>query len=77
MGSHWNFVCPWCGFEYRNLRTGYTYGDIYVLFWTNDSNQKEWNHKRRHTILGRWMELKWSQWQQHLEQCEAECEPPF
>ena len=71
MGSKLNFTCPHCGFQYKDLRTGHTYRDIYVLLWVASEDSSKWRYKRRHTILGKWHQLKMELWNEHIWACEA------
>lgn len=64
--------CPYCDLTYDVLRTGYTYSDIYQMFWSGSDDPSDWVNKRRNTILGRWRQIKMSMWVEHLETCERE-----
>lgn len=66
--------CPFCGLNYDDMRTGYTYRDIFEMFWSGNEDPSTWRNKRRHTILGRWREIKLAQWSEHLEMCELQNE---
>ena len=67
--------CPCCGLKYRDLRTGFSYEAIKLMYWTpQDADPSEWKYKRRGTVLGKWHQLKKELWQKHLEECE---EIPF
>jgi hypothetical protein len=35
---------------------------------------KDWQYKRRHTVLGKWFQIKQEGWKHHLEECEAQRE---
>ena len=39
------------------------------MFWVHNENPDAWRNKRRHTILGRWHELKQNLWSEHLLMC--------
>lgn len=67
-------VCPHCDLTYDDLRTGLTYSDVYLMFWSGSDDPSDWCNKRRHTILGRWREIKLGMWQEHLEMCERQAE---
>lgn len=45
--------------EYKDFRTGYTFGDIYYMIY----NRK---HKRRRGVLGYWRELKLKMYAEYL-----------
>ena len=62
--------CPICGLKYEGFRTGYTYADIFAMFWSYDEDQETWHPKRRRTILGRWHEIKLKLWAEHIENCK-------
>lgn len=66
--------CPHCDLTYDRLRTGYTYSDIYMMFWSGDEDSTTWVNKRRHTILGRWHQIKVGMWDEHLEICQRQYE---
>lgn len=72
MGSKLDAICPYCDFHYRDLRTGYTYQNIYEMFWVYDDDPSTWRYKRRHTILGKWHQLKMEMWQEHVDACSGE-----
>lgn len=67
-------ACPHCDLTYDELRTGLTYSDVYEQFWIGSEDPSMWANKRRHTILGRWREIKLGMWQEHLEMCERQIE---
>ncbi len=67
-------VCPYCELRYNAMRTGYSYSDIYRMFWSGNDDSATWVNKRRRTILGRWHEIKLSMWNEHLDMCEREAE---
>lgn len=64
--------CPHCDTTYEQFRTGYTYSDIYSMFWSGSDDPSTWVNKRRHTILGRWHEVKLKMWEDHLEFCQRQ-----
>ena len=69
----WDFAqtCPHCGVLYRAFRTGMTYREVWAQFWrTEDDDRTRWHPKRRHTILGRWHEIKKDLWTDHVRQCD-------
>ena len=65
-------TCPRCGLRYADFRTGYTYADIYAMFWVGSDDPTEWVYKRRNTILGKWHQIKAEQWTQQLDTCDGE-----
>lgn len=61
--------CLNCGLEYNDFRTGMTFADVRALLWVSNSDPSTWRHKRRHTVLGLWREIKLNLWEQHLDMC--------
>jgi hypothetical protein len=70
MGSQINFVCPYCGFEYKNLRTKLTYREVYAMLWVGSDDSSKWRYKRRNTVLGAWHQFKMELWAEHINGCE-------
>ena len=64
-------TCPNCKIEYHQFKTGFTFADIYDMFWTPNPDPNQWRYKRRNTILGKWREIKLSMWERHLETCKG------
>jgi len=62
-------TCANCGLKYQDMRTGYTYRDIFQMFWSGSEDPSTWRNKRRGTVLGRWHQLKLELWEYHLELC--------
>lgn len=70
-----NEKCPVCGLTYGNLKTGFTYYDVWLMFWTpSETPTDEWKYKTRGVILGKWHEIKKDYWKRHLEECESQAE---
>lgn len=63
-------VCPVCGMEYDDLKTGYTFGAVKDLMWRSAEDPSQWKYKRRHGVLGLWREIKQGLWRDHVEACE-------
>lgn len=62
-------TCPHgCGLTYRRLKTGLRYYDVFTLLMDYSTDRDEWKYKRRHTVLGKWHEIKQSQWKYHCEE---------
>ena len=57
--------CPGCGLLYRDFSTGLTYQEVFAMFWTISEDSDEWRYKRRHTVLGKWHQIKQDMWRQH------------
>jgi len=66
--------CEHCGLAYNDLRTGETYQSIYEMLWSGNDDSSTWVNKRRHTILGKWHEIKLSMWSEHTETCRMQAE---
>ena len=64
--------CPHCDQTYAGFRTGHNFSDVRNLFWSGSDDPTDWVNKRRHTVLGRWREIKQSMWREHLEMCELQ-----
>lgn len=64
-------ICSVCGISYDQFRTGLTYRDVYELFCTGSDDPVDWRYKRRHTVLGKWREIKQQMWREHVENCGA------
>lgn len=47
---------------YRRFSTGYTFADIRQMLWSYSDDPKDWKNVTRHTVLGRWRELKLEMW---------------
>ena len=63
--------CDACGIEYDDFRTGEDYQSVYDTLWKASDDRSQWLNKGRHTVLGRWHELKQSLWRDHLEMCDG------
>ena len=66
--------CPHCGLAYADMRTGHTYQSIYEMLWSGNEDPETWVYKRRHTILGKWHQIKLEMWDEHLFMCEQQAE---
>lgn len=63
-------ACDCCGLTYDEFETGETYQSVYDTLWKGSEDPSEWLNKGRHTVLGRWHEIKQDMWRDHLKQCE-------
>lgn len=73
MASQFDAICPVCGFSYRrDLRTGLTYAEVFELLWSYHEDPDTWRYKRRHTVLGKWHQIKMELWEQHVAACNAQ-----
>lgn len=62
--------CEHCQLTYGRFRTGFSYQDIWLMFWTPaDADPSEWKRKTRGVILGKWFEIKQTMWNEHQERC--------
>ena len=61
--------CPHCGLDYDTFRTGCTYRDVWWMMWSSSDDPVDWRYKRRHSVLGRWRQLKLEMWDHHIEHC--------
>jgi hypothetical protein len=59
--------------EYRAFRTGYTFEDIRQMLWSYSDNPNDWPNVSRHTVLGKWREIKLEMWEHH-KRCKEEYE---
>lgn len=55
-----NEQCPHCHITYGELKTGFTFKEVYHMIYTRP-------YKRRRGVLGAWYELKQSLWEYHTE----------
>lgn len=44
--------------EYKTFRTGLTFKEVRRLLWSYSEDRKTWRSITRHTVLGKWQELK-------------------
>ena len=69
-------MCPACGLKYRELHTGLTYQDVFLMLWVPDTPEKPtdasgWRYKKRNTVLGKWHQIKQEMWCHHLTECQG------
>jgi len=65
-----NSTC-FCDVEYKDFKTGFNFNDIRQMLW-NESQEKrnkenEYMFITRHTVLGRWHEIKLRMWKEHQD----------
>ncbi len=58
--------CPHCNMRYRDLRTGLSYNEVFELLMDYSEDSADWSYKRRHTVLGKWHQIKREQWDYHI-----------
>lgn len=66
--------CRVCGLTYSQLRTGFTYEEVYQMLWVSSEDPRDWKYKRRHTVLGKWHQIKLEMWDEHVHLCEEDAE---
>lgn len=59
--------------SYKDFRTNLTFFDVRQMLWSYSENYKDWKHVSRHTVLGKWHELKLKMYAYYLMEFE-ECE---
>lgn len=62
--------CDVCDLEYDDFKTGETFQTVLDSLWVGIDDPEYWNYKGRHSVLGRWHEIKQTMWKDHLAQCE-------
>lgn len=61
--------CPHgCGLTYKKLNTGLRYYDVFKMLMDHSEDSGDWSYKRRHTVLGKWFEIKQQMWSYHCEE---------
>lgn len=70
-----------CQTTYKELKTGFTFNDIRQMLYKESKEKRERNNEHmfitRHTILGRWHEMKlriWKEIQNQIDLYGCECE---
>lgn len=58
--------CEACGISYQDFRTGLTFAEVRNMMFVGSDDCGQWRHKRRHSVLGFWHELKLQAWLYHL-----------
>jgi len=51
-----------------------SYREVFELLMDNSDDPSDWHNKTRHTVLGKWHELKKQWWDHHLEECAMQKE---
>jgi hypothetical protein len=78
MPSQWgrDKNCPHgCGLNYRKLRTGLKYLDVYTMLMDYSDDPADWKNKRRGTVLGKWHEFKKQMWSHHVDEGGCPLDP--
>jgi len=69
-----------CQLEYKDLRTGLTFNEVRQMLWREAREKRKYNEYMfitRHTVLGRWHEIKLRLWKEHcdiLDEHGCECQ---
>jgi len=62
--------------EYKAFRTGLTFQDVFQMVWSHSDDPKDWPKGkaggRRHTVLGKWREIKLEMWDRYKNQTGEE-----
>lgn len=62
---------------YADFRTGLTFLDVRQSLWVHSDNYKDWRHVTRHTVLGKWHELKRKMYAAYLDEFARGDDIPF
>jgi len=62
-------TCECCGLTYDEFRTGLSFGEVAGMLWVDNPDPTTWRQKTRHTVLGKWREIKLGMWREHLKMC--------
>ena len=61
---------------YHKFRTGLTYQEVSGMVWSYSDNPATWplahHTRRRHTVLGKWKQLKQEMHREYCEQFEQQ-----
>lgn len=63
-------VCPVCGMDYDDFRTGMTFADVKAEMYVASDNPEDWVYKRRGCVLRRWRKIKRAMFDYHVEECK-------
>lgn len=63
-------TCHTCGMSYQEFRTGLTFATVRQMMFVGP-DPSTWRHKRRHSVLGFWHELKQQLWLSHMNDEEG------
>ena len=39
------------------------------MLWSPNPDPDTWRYRRRHTVLGKWYQIKQEMWEEHLKTC--------
>jgi hypothetical protein len=66
---------------YRDFRTGYTWQEVRDMIWGLDGDPSTWplahHTRRRHTVLGKWRQLKLEMYNDYLQGFREHDDLPF
>ena len=54
--------------EYRKFRTGFTWREVRDMLWYQDELHPAHHTRRRHSVLGKWREIKLEMWNHYQNQ---------
>jgi len=57
--------------EYQKFRTGLTFKDVRQMLWSYSDDSKDWPQVTRHTVLGKWRELKLAMWEDYKQRSNS------
>ena len=61
--------------SYDQFRTGLTFADVRAMLWSYSDNPKDWpKGVSRHTVLGKWRQIKQDMYAEYLYYLEIEQE---
>lgn len=64
--------------SYEEFRTGLTFYDVRWLLHSWSDDKKDWRHVTRHTVLGKWREIKKRMYAEYVKQYKESLEEiPF
>lgn len=55
---------------YDDFRTGLTFGEVRMMFWSYNEDSSTWRYKRRGTVLGKWHQIKLEMYDEYLRRVE-------
>jgi hypothetical protein len=51
---------------YNEFRTGLTFTEVRRMLWLNSEDNRNWKHVTRHTVLGKWHQIKLEMYHEYL-----------
>lgn len=63
---------------YDRFRTGFTFAEVRTMLWSYSEDPRDWPRGiSRHTVLGRWREIKLEMYDRYLQDLQQMDEIPF